>query len=75
MSDIGSYVICMVMLCAVASAFAATRDDDSPLGKAFFDGIRSLEPIFFGKLVGGIIALGLASSMEADRKHGEEGRE
>ena len=54
MSSIGAIVICIVMLCAVAGALAACRDDAKGLGKEFLEGIYAIGHIFLP--VAGIMA-------------------
>lgn len=54
MEQIGTYVIYIIMVCALAGAFAALKDDQSGLGKEFVEGLYSIGPIFLP--VAGIMA-------------------
>lgn len=46
MSEIGNYVIYIIMACAVVGAFAAIYNPDEGLGKEFMEGIHSTGYIF-----------------------------
>lgn len=46
MEQIGTYVIYVIMACALIGALAAIRDDQSGLGKEFVEGLYSIGPIF-----------------------------
>jgi ethanolamine transporter len=54
MSIIGTVVISIVMLCAVAGALASLRDDEKGLGKEFLEGLHAIGYIFIP--VAGIMA-------------------
>lgn len=54
MEAIGSIVIYIIMICAVAGAFASLRNDKEGLGREFFDGLYTMGPIFVP--VAGIMA-------------------
>lgn len=54
MEQIGTYVIYVIMACALIGALAALRDDQSGLGKEFVEGLYSIGPIFLP--VAGIMA-------------------
>jgi ethanolamine transporter len=54
MSIIGTYVIYLVMGCAVAGALASIYDDEKGLGKEFLEGLYAIGPIFIP--VAGIMA-------------------
>lgn len=54
MAIIGSLVIALVMACSFAGAVASLRDDRSPLGKEFIEGLHAIGPIFVP--VAGIMA-------------------
>lgn len=46
MEIIGQVIIYIIMACAVLGAFAYLKDDTSPLGKEFLEGLHSIGPIF-----------------------------
>lgn len=46
MSEIGNYVIYIIMICAVLGAFAAIYDADEGLGKEFMEGLHAIGYIF-----------------------------
>ncbi|MCY1261828.1 Ethanolamine utilization protein, EutH [compost metagenome] len=54
MENIGTYVIYLIMACAVIGAIASILDAESELGKEFTAGIHSIGPIFIP--VAGIMA-------------------
>ncbi|MBJ2150987.1 ethanolamine utilization protein EutH [Paracoccus sp. IB05] len=54
MASIGTYIIWLIMVCAVAGAIAAIRDSEKGLGKEFTEGLHSIGPIFIP--VAGIMA-------------------
>lgn len=54
MSEIGNYVIYIIMICAVLGAFASLRDSENGLGAEFISGLHSIGPIFIP--VAGIMA-------------------
>lgn len=54
MASIGTYIIWLIMVCAVAGAIAAIRDPEKGLGKEFTEGLHSIGPIFIP--VAGIMA-------------------
>ncbi len=54
MADIGTYVIWIIMACAVAGAIASIRSEESGLGGEFITGLYSIGPIFVP--VAGIMA-------------------
>jgi len=54
MEKIGTYILYIIMACAVAGAFAAIRNDEKGLGKEFLEGLHSIGPIFVP--VAGIMA-------------------
>ena len=54
MEKIGTYILYLIMLCAVIGAFAAIRNDEEGLGKEFLEGLHSIGPIFVP--VAGIMA-------------------
>lgn len=54
MEVIGTFVIYIIMACAVAGAIASLRDTSEGLGKEFFEGIYAMGPIFVP--VAGIMA-------------------
>lgn len=54
MAIIGTYVVYFIMFCLIIGAIAAIRDDQSPLGKEFVEGLNSIGPIFIP--VAGIMA-------------------
>ncbi|MFC5384751.1 ethanolamine utilization protein EutH [Aquamicrobium segne] len=54
MASIGTYVIYIIMICAVAGAIASIRDSETGLGKEFIEGLHSIGPIFIP--VAGIMA-------------------
>jgi len=54
MEKIGTYILYLIMLCAVLGAFAAIRNDEDGLGKEFLEGLHSIGPIFVP--VAGIMA-------------------
>ena len=54
MELIGTVVIYIIMVCAVAGAFAYIRDPESGLGKEFREGLHAIGPIFIP--VAGIMA-------------------
>ncbi|OQY13547.1 MAG: ethanolamine utilization protein EutH [Desulfobacteraceae bacterium 4572_19] len=54
MAHIGTIIIYIIMVCAVAGAFAYIKDDESGLGKEFVEGLNSIGPIFVP--VAGIMA-------------------
>ncbi|MDF2094412.1 ethanolamine utilization protein EutH [Aquibaculum arenosum] len=54
MEQIGTFVIYIIMACAVAGAIASIRDSESGLGKEFIEGLHSIGPIFIP--VAGIMA-------------------
>lgn len=54
MSQIGTYVLYVIMACAILGAFAAIRDSERGLGYEFLQGIYQIGPIFIP--VAGIMA-------------------
>lgn len=54
MASIGTYIIWLIMVCAVLGAIAAIRDPEKGLGKEFTEGLHSIGPIFIP--VAGIMA-------------------
>jgi len=54
MASIGTYIIYIIMACAVAGAIASIRNPESGLGKEFIEGLHSIGPIFIP--VAGIMA-------------------
>lgn len=46
MDQVGSYVLYIIMFCAVLGAFAAIRDSDKGLGREFMEGIHATGHIF-----------------------------
>lgn len=54
MASIGTYIIYIIMACAVAGAIASIRDSEKGLGKEFIEGLHSIGPIFIP--VAGIMA-------------------
>lgn len=46
MASIGTYVVYIIMACAVAGAFAAIKDPDRGLGKEFMSGLHAVGHIF-----------------------------
>lgn len=54
MSAIGDVIIYIIMACAVIGAFAHVRNEESPLGQEFIEGLNSIGPIFIP--VAGIMA-------------------
>ncbi len=54
MENIGTYIIYLIMACAVAGAVASIVDAESALGKEFTAGLHSIGPIFIP--VAGIMA-------------------
>lgn len=54
MASIGTYVIYVIMICAVLGAFASIRDPETGLGKEFVEGLHSIGPIFIP--VAGVMA-------------------
>ncbi|TKT76109.1 ethanolamine utilization protein EutH [Aquamicrobium sp. LC103] len=54
MAQIGTFIIYIIMACAVAGAIASIRDPESGLGKEFIEGIHAIGPIFIP--VAGIMA-------------------
>ena len=54
MEQIGTFVIYIIMACAVAGAIASVRDPESGLGKEFVEGLYAIGPIFIP--VAGIMA-------------------
>ncbi len=54
MASIGTYVIYIIMACAVAGAIASIRNSETGLGKEFIEGLHSIGPIFIP--VAGIMA-------------------
>lgn len=54
MEQIGTFVIYIIMACAVAGAVASVRDPESGLGKEFVEGLYAIGPIFIP--VAGIMA-------------------
>lgn len=54
MALIGTFVIYIIMACAVAGAIASIRNPESGLGKEFIEGIHAIGPIFIP--VAGIMA-------------------
>jgi len=54
MANIGTYVIWIIMACAVAGAIASIRDEETGLGGEFITGLYSIGPIFVP--VAGIMA-------------------
>ncbi|CAN0656906.1 ethanolamine utilization protein EutH [Nitratireductor aquimarinus] len=54
MASIGTYVIYIIMACAVAGAIASIRNPETGLGKEFIEGLHSIGPIFIP--VAGIMA-------------------
>lgn len=54
MASIGTYIIYIIMACAVAGAIASIRDPEKGLGKEFIEGLHAIGPIFIP--VAGIMA-------------------
>jgi len=54
MAKIGTYILYVIMVCAVLGAVAAIRNDEEGLGKEFLEGLHSIGPIFVP--VAGIMA-------------------
>lgn len=54
MASIGTFVIYIIMVCAVAGAIASIRNPETGLGKEFIEGIHAIGPIFIP--VAGIMA-------------------
>jgi ethanolamine transporter len=54
MASIGTYIIYIIMICAVAGAIASIRNPETGLGKEFIEGLHSIGPIFIP--VAGIMA-------------------
>lgn len=54
MASIGTYIIYVIMICAVAGAIASIRNPESGLGKEFVEGLHAIGPIFIP--VAGIMA-------------------
>lgn len=54
MAVIGTWVIALVMACSFAGAIASLRDENSPLGKEWLEGLHAIGPIFVP--VAGIMA-------------------
>jgi len=54
MASIGTYVIYIIMICAVIGAIASIIDSESPLGQEFNSGLQSIGHIFIP--VAGIMA-------------------
>lgn len=54
MASIGTFVIYIIMACAIAGAIASIRNAESGLGKEFIEGLHSIGPIFIP--VAGIMA-------------------
>lgn len=54
MEKIGTYILYVIMACAVIGAIAAIRNDEEGLGKEFLEGLHSIGPIFVP--VAGIMA-------------------
>lgn len=54
MSAIGDVIIYIIMACAVIGACAYVKDEESPLGQEFIEGLNSIGPIFIP--VAGIMA-------------------
>lgn len=54
MASIGTFVIYIIMVCAVAGAIASIRNPEAGLGKEFIEGIHAIGPIFIP--VAGIMA-------------------
>jgi ethanolamine transporter len=54
MENIGTYIIWIIMACAVAGAIASLRDEEKGLGGEFITGLHSIGPIFIP--VAGIMA-------------------
>src|SRR5690625_4717160 len=54
MASIGTFVIYIIMACAIAGAIASIRYAESGLGKEFIEGLHSIGPIFIP--VAGIMA-------------------
>jgi ethanolamine transporter len=54
MSAIGDVIIYIIMACAVIGACAHVRNEESPLGQEFIEGLNSIGPIFIP--VAGIMA-------------------
>lgn len=54
MASIGTFVIYIIMACAVAGAIASIRNPETGLGKEFIEGIHAIGPIFIP--VAGIMA-------------------
>lgn len=54
MAAIGTYIIYIIMACAVAGALASIRNSEEGLGKEFIEGLHSIGPIFIP--VAGIMA-------------------
>ncbi|VVS91670.1 ethanolamine utilization protein EutH [Desulfoluna spongiiphila] len=46
MGNIGQIIIYIIMICAVLGAFSYIKDDESPLGQEFLEGLHSIGPIF-----------------------------
>lgn len=54
MASIGTFVIYIIMACAIAGAIASIRNSEEGLGKEFIEGLHSIGPIFIP--VAGIMA-------------------
>ena len=54
MASIGTYVIYIIMACAVAGAIASIRNPEGGLGKEFIEGLHAIGPLFIP--VAGIMA-------------------
>ncbi|MBS3649050.1 ethanolamine utilization protein EutH [Pseudaminobacter sp. 19-2017] len=54
MASIGTFIIYIIMACAVAGAIASIRDPEKGLGKEFIEGLHAIGPIFIP--VAGIMA-------------------
>src|SRR6056297_976911 len=54
MEHIGSFVLYIIMACAIAGALGSIRNDEEGLGKEFIEGLHSIGPIFVP--VAGIMA-------------------
>lgn len=54
MEKVGTYILYVIMACAVLGAIAAIRNDEEGLGREFLEGLHSIGPIFVP--VAGIMA-------------------
>jgi ethanolamine transporter len=46
MSNLGTYVIYLIMACAIIGAFAAIKNSDKGVGREFMEGLHSVGYIF-----------------------------